>query len=106
MANKPIKIYEDKALTKEIENGNIFNFGIVKAGDSKTFEYWIYNISEAFLKDLEFTVGNPEVEIIEAPTELLPGIKGRLLLEWKPSINLKQGLKAPLKVFGTEEWRP
>lgn len=96
-----MKIYEDKALIKEIE---ILDLGIVPAGETKRFTFYVLNDSKAHLRILKFTVAHDEVKVIDAPEELTTQAKGELILEWSPSVTLKQGLKAQLRISGIELW--
>ena len=96
-----MKIYKDKNLTQEIE---LLDFGIVLAGESKTFTFYVLNNSNALLKDLEFTVDHDELEILKSPNELTAQAVGDLVIEWSPSVTLKEGLKSQLKIKGTELW--
>lgn len=103
MPQKIIKIYKNKKLTDEIDN-NTFDFGIVPAGETKKFIFWILNDSEAFLRNLEFIVEHREVKVIKSPVELSANFSEELILEWSPSITLKTGLKAKLRIKGIELW--
>lgn len=94
-----MKIYKDSSLSSEIE---ILDLGIVQAGDSKEYEFSIYNETEAELVDLSFIVDNKEVEILSYPKTLKSKEKGSLKLKYSPSVNIKQGLKASLKFRGAE----
>lgn len=96
-----MKIYTDKKLTNEIK---VLDLGIVDAGDTKQFLFYVVNDSNAYLKDLEFSVEHSEVKVIKAPKELTSNQDEELVLEWKPSITLKAGLKAQLRVKGMELW--
>jgi len=96
-----MKIFKNANLTDQI---TVLDLGIVKAGDSKQFVFYILNNSNASLKDLIFVVEHSEVNVIEAPKELLPNENNKLIIEWNPSITLKEGLKTKLKITGNELW--
>lgn len=96
-----MRIYEDSLMTKEV---SVFDFGIVPAGETKQFRYWVVNDSNAHLRDLKFSIDHEEVEILEAPEELMHKAVGELVLEWSPSITLKEGLRAQIKISGIELW--
>ena len=96
-----MKIYKDKALMEEIM---ILDLDILPAGETKRYTFWIFNDLNAKLKELEFTVEHDEVEVIEAPLELESQAVGEIILEWNPSITLKEGLKTRLRVKGKELW--
>ena len=94
-----MKIYKDSALSIEIE---LLDLGIVQAGDSKEYEFYIYNETVAELVDLSFSIDSKEVEILSYPKTLKSKEKSELKLKYSPSINLKQGLKVILKFKGAE----
>ena len=76
-----MRIFEDKDLTKEVK---LLDFGIVEAGETKDFEYWVENNSVAYIQALSFKVEHDEVKVTEAPTELPPHAKARLIFTWSP----------------------
>lgn len=96
-----MKIFKNKELTEEVE---ILDLGIVEAGNTATFTYYIYNETLAEMKNLIFKVESLEVKIISAPEELVSKAIAELVLEWHPSVTLKQGLKARLNISGIELW--
>lgn len=96
-----MKIFKDESLTEEI---TVLDLGIVPAGETETFTFWIMNDSGALLKHLEFFVEHEEVRITKAPEELPTNAVDELIIEWNPSITLKQGLKARLRIKGIELW--
>lgn len=102
-----VKLYEDKDLSFMIET---LDLKVVPAGESKRFTFWVLNDSEANIKDLQFDIlgengsQHPEVEIIESPEELTPHAVGELIIEWSPSVTLKEGLKAQVEISGKELW--
>ncbi len=98
-----MKIYKDKDLTEEII-GKEIDLGEVPAGETKRFNFWVLNDSKAYLRKLNFVISHSEVSIIEAPEELDKHGVGELILEWTPSVTLKEGLKAPLIIKGEEVW--
>jgi hypothetical protein len=89
-----MKLYKDSSLTEEIE---IINLGICQAGDSKEYEFFIYNETEAELVDLKFSIESSEVEILSYPNKLQSKEKGTLKLKYSPALTIKKGLKVPLK---------
>jgi len=94
-----MKLYKDENLTQET---NDLDLGIVSAGNSKDFIFYLYNDVKAELTELSFTLTNSEVKVIEAPKILQFGEKGILKIRWTPSITLKQGLKTDLVINGYE----
>ena len=98
-----MKIYTDKQLTQEIVD-NILDLGILFAGKTKQYKFWVFNDSKAFLQDLEFIANHREVKVIHAPITLDAHMSDELILEWTPSVTLKEGLKTILHVKGIELW--
>jgi len=96
-----MKIYTDEKLTQEI---SVLDLGIVPAGETKRFVFYLLNDSEATLRNLEFIVAHDEIKVIEAPKELLAKVSDELIIEWSPSVTLKEGLKARLHIKGIELW--
>jgi hypothetical protein len=96
-----MKIYKDKELTIEVY---ILDFGILEAGETQIYTFWVYNETGAYLKQLQFAVDHEEVEILEAPKELPAHGVGELRLKWSPIVTLKEGLKTPLKITAKELW--
>ena len=94
-----------KILNNEKEVVSELNLGIVSAGESKQFTFYVENDSNARLINLAFTVEHKEVSVIEFSEVIEAMETKKLVLEWKPSINLKQGLKTSLKVAGSELWK-
>ena len=97
-----MKIFKDKTLTQELIE--VLDFGILEAGNIKQYTFYILNDTLAHLKELEFIIEHNELEIIKLPTELMPQTVGELIIEWKASVTLKEGLKAVLHVKGKELW--
>ncbi len=97
---KNLKFYKDKELTQEITDNSVLPLGIVSAGDSKEFKFYVYNDSKATLLDLQFIVTNEEVEILEAPKEMAPLSVDELVIKWSPSIDIQDELDAPFRVTG------
>jgi hypothetical protein len=96
-----MKIYKDKDLMQQVEE---IDLGIVPAGETKRFTFYVRNDSLAFLRNLRFMVEHAEVKVIESPEELAPQTDDTIILEWSPSITLKEGLKTMLRVQGIELW--
>jgi hypothetical protein len=81
------------------------DLGIVQAGESKTFEFYVNNDSNAELKDLTYSANHREIELISAPKELKPGAREKFVLKWSPSVTLKEALKASIHIEGKEIYR-
>jgi len=96
-----MKLYKNKNLTEEVD---VLDLGIVEAGETAFFTYYAYNETQAEMKMLLFKVDHPEVKIKTAPIELAPKAIAELIIQWSPSVTLKQGLKARLNISGIELW--
>ena len=96
-----MKLYKNKELTEEI---SVLDFGIVEAGESKIFTFYVKNDSDAELKNLSFSVDHKEVTMVESPKSLLKKESVELKVKWSPSITIKEGLKAKLIISGVELW--
>jgi len=97
-----MKIFKDNKLTLEVET---LDLGIVSAGCIEKFEFFVKNDTSAELRDLKFALNHEEVKILEAPKDLNAGESKPLIVEWAPSVTLKQGLKACVLIKGDELWR-
>ncbi len=95
-----MKIFKDKNLTQELIE--VLDFGILEAGNTKHFTFYILNDSLAYLKELEFIIEHNELEIIEAPQGILAQTVGELIIEWKANVTLREGLSARLHIKGKE----
>lgn len=96
-----MKIFKDKDQTIEV---SVLDLGIVEAGDSKEYTFWLYNDTTAYLREVECFVEHNEVKILEYPEELSAYAIGEIRIKWSPSVTLKEGLKAPLKITAKEQW--
>ncbi len=92
------QIFEDKELTKPIEAP--LDLGKLKAGEKKEFIFYVFNASVRPYEELDFTVDHKEVKVLSAPTEMEEKSSGKIVLEWKPSVDVKRGLKTSLKIEG------
>ena len=97
-----MKIFTDKELTKEVTE--LLDLGIVNAGDTKTFSFWIFNDTMAVLHELVFDLDHNEARVVEAPENLDPRHTGVLIIEWSPTVTLKEGLKTQLRISARELW--
>jgi len=96
-----MKIFKDKGLSEEVVT---LDLGIVQAGDIANFTFYVYNDTLAEVKSLSFKIEDREVKILQAPKELGSKKGAELSLEWRPSVTLKQGLRARLEINGIELW--
>lgn len=99
-----MKFFKDKELKQEIIN---FDLGIVEAGSTKEFHFYVYNDENSFLDNLNFKLlsidSRPiEANIKKAPKSLRTGELEEFSIEYSPSISLKKGLKANINITGNE----
>lgn len=99
-----MKLYKDKDLKEELDS--IEELGIGVAGETKRYTFYIHNDTKATVDNLRFDIYHKEVKVIEAPKVLKPNETAPLTIEWKPSVTVKQGLKAELKIHGFEVYEP
>ena len=96
-----MKIFKAEDLIHPIQD---LDLGILQAGEEKDFEFIVVNDSEAILNKLEFSVDNKEIKIISFPKSLKANERANFFVKWSPSITVKQGLKASVKITGYEIW--
>jgi len=92
-------IFADKNLTKPLKE---LELGILKAGETKKFIFHIHNETKANLRNLKMFVPHNEVNIIKAPVNIGPMETQDLIVQWNPSVDIKEPLKTTLKVTGEE----
>ena len=80
------------------------NLGIVNAGETKEFSYYLVNDSEADVTDIEIKIDHPEVVIIKTPKELRPQDRDEFTIKWSPPQQPKQGLKTVVLYTFTSLW--
>jgi len=97
-----MKIYKDKDLKNEVTT---LDFGIVLAGESRQYEFYLLNDSEAILQSLSFKISHSEIKILETPKELSRKEVGKIIIEWSPTITLKAPLKTKLEIDGFELYK-
>jgi len=103
---------------KILHNGKevfVLDLGMVKIGETKEYEYTLENESKWDIIDIklslsqidetEKTVDLKEVKILNYPEKLKGHKDGLLKFSWTPSIEIKSGLKAKLKIKALEVWR-
>lgn len=94
-----MKLYKDKELTQIVES---LDLGVLEAGKTKQYVYFIYNDTPAELTKIKIEVSHKEVKIVNPIEYLKPNGIGSLVLEWSPSITLKEGLKTELNISASE----
>lgn len=91
-----------KLLDTENNIVKTLNLGIVEAGTSKEFRYFVYNDTEAELIDIEVFIDHKEIIILRHPKRIFAGEKAELKIKWSPSLTLKKGLKTSIQINGSE----
>lgn len=94
-----MKLFKDSQHKEEVE---IFDLGVVLAGEKKEYSYYVYNDVKSELVNLKFIIPNDEIKIVSSPEKLQYKESGVLKFIWSPSVTLKSGLKTTLKVEGFE----
>lgn len=92
------KVFIDRDLTKEIKGP--IDLGKLKAGQVKKYEFYVFNDSIHPYEEMDFLVDDPEVQVISHPEELSEKASSLFTLEWKPSVDIKKGLKTQLEIQG------
>ncbi len=99
-----MKIFKDKDLKYEVIGE--FDLGIVDAGKSKDYEYYIVNETSNDLVDLTISTMSEELKIVQYPTQLKSHESIKIILKWTPSITIKKGLKTSLVFKASEIIKP
>jgi len=106
-----MKYFKDQEKQQEILGD--FDFGIGDAGKTYTFEFWAYNEVAAEIRDIEWTLEklpfaggqkHDELEMIESPIAMGAFAVAKIIIEWKPNVTIKEGLKARLRAVGKSIW--
>jgi len=97
-----IKLFKDR---KRKEPLDVIDFGEVEAGTEKIVTIYIYNTTDAHLRNLRYTIDNKYVEVIDPPSEMFPHEIRKLQLRWKSPVTIKKGLKAKLIITGVEVYK-
>lgn len=94
------KIYKDKKLTEPVTDP--INLGKLKAGEKKIFIYYVYNSGQDPFDEVKFSVDNKDVKIISPmdKVDIKEKSSVKIILEWHPSVSVKQGLQTSLKIAG------
>jgi len=99
-----MQIFKDITKTKILES--IESLGEIPAGESKLFEYFVFNETDNHYRSLRFLSNNPEIVVRSTFDGLKPKETGKLIVEWKSDISLKQGIKANIEILGEEVCYP
>ena len=94
-----MKFFRDKQLTEEIKT---IKFGIVPVGGVGRVEVFVQNDGRTYLRELKFKPAHNEVKVIQAPASLDPGEADKLVLEWRPAVDLEEGLETTIFIEGAK----
>ena len=94
-----------KILTKENKEVSSLDLGILEAGQSKKYEYYLYNEAEVEAVDIKVEIEHKEVFVLSAPKKLNAGEKQVFSIEWKPTLTIKKGLQTLIRVNAVELYR-
>lgn len=98
---------------KILQNGkevDKIDLGEVKIGESKTYTFTLENDSVWTVKDIELSLMDidnkpvTEIKFIDYPSKMIGHSKSPLKFIWKPTTEIKKGLKTQLKISVTEIW--
>ena len=76
--------------------------GIVEVGSSKEYEYVLFNDTEAEAVDIEVSINNKEIKIVESPKKMPPMSKSKLKIKWSPTLEVKKASKTKIQIDVTE----
>lgn len=96
-----IRLYSNKELTVEVLDKE-FDLGVNIAGETKQYTFWIKNDANSNIRDLQFLISHPEVFIVEAPKELFAYDNDKLVLEWRASVTVREGIRVRLHIKAIE----
>lgn len=96
-----LKIYKDRDLTQPVID---LEFGILPAGETKRYTFYVSNQTPAMFKELKFEVEHSEIEIVKAPTDMISQSLAEIIFKWSPTVTLKEGLRASLHIQGKSLW--
>jgi len=81
------------------------DLGIVEAGKSKEYTFYLYNDAADEVIDIKLELEHSEIEILKIPSDLGVKGKGELKIKWSPSLTVKKGLKVSFKIKATELYK-
>lgn len=93
-----MKLFYDQELTKEVPPDSVIDWGVVPAGETRDYTFYLHNDTAGYVLNLEVALDHPELFVLQAPAELASFETKELRIQWQCSVDLKQGLKAPLGI--------
>jgi len=82
------------------------DLGMVFVGDSKTYEYKLWNNTGTNVINVKvwFDIQTDEIEILKQPDKLERDGKGIVSFKWTPNLKIKQGLRTKIFAKAIEVW--
>jgi len=74
--------------------------GVEPVGTTKTYEFYVRNVSRFHLRELSYSIDHPEVNIISAPVDLDPSESAPLVVEWIVDALVEESVKAKILTEG------
>ena len=96
-----MQIFSDPELTNQIID---LDLGIVDAGTSKNFVFYLHNETDAQLVDIVIKCNHPEVSVVRSPTTLEAKGSAAFEVTWSPEVTVKQGLHTEVSLSAHELW--
>jgi len=93
-----MKLFADQELTKEVPPETIIDWGIVPAGETREYTFYLQNDTISKVVEIQVELPHKELFILQSPMELNPYDHGELRIQWKCAVDIKQGLKTPLAI--------
>ena len=91
-----------KILNQNNQEVEILDLGMVEAGDTKDYQYILYNNKSIDVIEIKVEISHKEVEVLDFPKELKGKESKTIKLSWSPSVTIKRGLKTLIKISGKE----
>lgn len=102
---KKIKIFKDEALTNQVID-EVIDLGIVKAGETKRFTFWLLNDTKAEIRELKIDINHDEIKVLDVPKHIEPNSYSSFVIEWSPSITVEEGLRTPVRITAIRLYKP
>ena len=75
-----------------------FDFGEAEAGIKTRKTFILKNITGGKVTNLEFVINDKSVDVVKAPKEFFSDEEKDIVMEVKPSISIKKGLKVAVQI--------
>lgn len=99
-----MKIFKDsKCLNEATEK---ISFGRIKAGEKARTTLYLQNDSKGLVEIVELKLSHPELKVVEKVDTIGVNKVGKFVIEWSPSLTLKEGLKTSFEIIYDEIYSP